>query len=471
MSEPMRRTAALAPLGPVAREASRILRLAGPLVAGQLATIAMSFVDTAMAGRLGAEALAAVAVGASVWSAVMIFALGVLLAVPPAVSQLAGAGREAESGSLARQAGWLAVALGALSVGVVLNVEPLLRGIGVESAIVPTVVAYLRAVAWGLPALYLYLVLRFLSEGLSHTRPAMYFGILGLGVNVFGNWVLMFGHLGMPKLGAVGCGYATALVFWAQLAAMISYVHWGRRYRALELFSRLEPPRLRALGELAAVGLPIGVAVFIEASLFAGIALLMGSLGTGAVAGHQVAINFASVTFMVPLGIAMAITVRVGNAAGRGDAAGVALAGWTGIALALAAQVVAATVMVLAPDFVVGLYTRDPAVTKRAVELLMLAAIFQLSDGLQVGASGALRGLKDTRAPMLVTLIAYWLVGLPSGWLLTFRFERGPRGLWIGIIAGLTIAGLSLAVRFARQVRRLRAAAGLSAEPCPPSAS
>ncbi len=440
--------------GTVRGEAVRILRLAGPLVAGQLATVAMSFVDAAMAGRLGAEALAAVAVGAAVWAAVMIFSLGVLLAVPPAVSQLEGAGREVESGSVARQAGWLALGLAAVSVGFLFTVEPILRGFGVDPAIVPTIIAYLRAVALGLPALYLFLVLRFLSEGLSHTRPAMYFGVLGLGINVVGNWSLMFGHLGMPALGAVGCGYATALVFWIQLAAMTIYVAWGRRYRALELFAHWELPDPRMLGELLAVGLPIGVAVFIEASLFAIVALLMGTLGTEAVAGHQIAINFASLTFMVPLGIAMAITVRVGSAAGRGDARGVARAGWTGVGLALAAQSVAAAVMILAPELVVGLYTTDPEVTRRAVDLLFLAAIFQLSDGLQVSASGALRGLKDTRAPMVITLFAYWLVGLPAGWWLTFGSGLGPRGLWIGIIAGLTIAGLLLALRFGKQARR-----------------
>lgn len=432
------------------REAGATARLAAPLVGGQVAHVGLSFVDTLMAGRLGPAELAAVALGSSVWSAIFLFSMGVLMAVPPSVAQLMGSDRRERIAPMARQALWLALGLSLVAMGVAANLRPLLEALEVEPEIVPTVVGYLRALSLGIPALCGYLVLRFLSEGMGASRPTLYFGWIGLPVNVFANWVFMYGHFGLPALGAVGCGYATAVVWWAQLAGLALYVARRSRYRGLELFSRLEPPDARRIRELLGIGLPIGVALFIEGSLFSVVALLIGSLGAEAVAGHQVAINFAALTFMVPLGISMAITVRVGFAVGRGDPVGARRAAFAGSALALSSQVISASVMIFLPHQVARIYTDDPGVIAMAVSLLSLAAIFQLSDGVQVSAAGALRGLKDTRTPMLMTVVAYWLVGLPVGWILGFRFGLGAEGMWIGLIAGLSVAALLLAVRFQR---------------------
>lgn len=431
-------------------EIAATARLAAPLVGGQVASVGLNFIDTLMAGRLGPAELAAVAVGASVWSSVGLAIMGVLMALPPSVAQMVGGDRREGIAPLARQAIWLALGLSVVAMGVAGNVRPLLVALEVEPEIVPTVVGYLSALTWGVPAFCGYFVLRFLSEGLGASRPTLYFGWIGLVVNVFANWVLMYGHLGMPALGAVGCGYATASVWWAQLAGIAWYISRRPRYRGLELFSRLEPPDSRRLRELLKIGAPIGVALFIEGSLFSVVAVLIGSMGTEAVAGHQVAINFAALTFMVPLGISMAITVRVGFAVGRGDRPGARRAAFAGTALALTSQAVSALVMLLAPRHVARIYTDDPAVITMAASLLFFAAIFQISDGVQVSAAGALRGLKDTRVPMLVTVVAYWLVGLPVGWSLGFRFGLGAGGMWIGMIAGLSVAALLLATRFLR---------------------
>lgn len=442
----------------VRAEVAATARLALPLIGGQLAYIGMGFVDTVMAGRLSPEALAAVALGASVWSAAHMFLLGVLLALPPFVSELDGRGTSAARrriAPLARQALWLGLALSIPIALVLARAEPWLGWIGIEPELVPTVAGYLRALCWGLPAWAVYLVLRFLCEGLSHSRPTLYFGLLGLGLNVLANLAFMYGSFGFPALGAVGCGWATTTVWWLQALGLAVYVARSRHFRRHTLLSRWELPEPAALKRLLGVGFPIAVTLFMEISMFTVAALAVGTLGTVAVAGHQVALNFAALTYMVPLGVAMAGTVRVGQALGRRDPWAIRFRATVTLALALACQTVAAGIMVLAPEAIAGLYTPDPEVVAVAVELLFFAAVFQLSDGLQVSTLGVLRGLRDTRGPMGLTVVAYWGVGLPVGWLLGFPAGLGARGIWIGLIAGLTVAGVLLTLRLRRTLDHL----------------
>jgi len=438
----------------VRREVAVFVRLAAPIVGGQVAITGLTFVDTVMAGRLSAIDLAAVAVGASVWAAVSLAVLGVLLAVPPFVAELDGAGRHEEVGPFARQALWLGLALSAVAVALVVSARPLLVAFDVRPEMIPLATGYLRALSWGIPFWVVYLVARFTTEGLGLTRPILYFGLLGLPVDVFANWVLMYGRLGFPRLGAVGCGHATAVVWLAQCVAMLVYLARRRRYRPLGLFARLERPRAATLGEILRVGLPSGGSLFVEVSMFATAALLLASLGPAVVAAHQVAINFAALTFMVPLGISLGIAVRVGHAVGRRDPAAARFSAFVGCGLALACQIVTAVVMVTLPRRIARVYTSETEVVAIAASLLLLAALFQLSDGVQVSAAGALRGLKDTRVPMGIVVVAYWLVGLPLGYLLTFRSGLGARGMWVGMIAGLTVAAVLLAARFLRVSRR-----------------
>jgi MATE family multidrug resistance protein len=243
----------------------------------------------------------------------------------------------------------------------------------------------------------------------------------------------------------------------------VLYLATRPRYRSLALFGRLDRPRRREITDLLRLGLPIGLTILFEAGYFSVSGLLISSLGATPVAGHQVAINFAAMSFMIPLGVAMATTVRVGHALGRGEPRAARFTAWVGIGLALSAQTVSAAVMLLAPSQIAGLYTRDPEVARVAVRLLFLAALFQLSDGLQVGSAGALRGFKDTRAPLLITLVAYWFVGLPVGLTLGIAGGLGARGIWMGMIAGLTVAAALLLGRLVRvSRRRLAAPAGAS---------
>ena len=434
------------------REAAATLRLAGPLIGGQLAYLGLSVIDTVMAGNLSAETLAAVAVGSSVWSSLNVFLLGVLMSVSAFVAQDDGEGTEEARARIApftRQALWVALGLAAGSMLVAVSVRPVLTAVDIPAHLVPTITGYLRALTWGMPAWTLYLTLRFFSEGLGATRPTLWIGLLGLPTNVFANWVLMYGGLGMPALGAVGCGHATAVVWCLELAAMAVYVALHGRYREHPVITGFDPPRLAAIREILRVGVPVGIALLAEVGMFTAVALLMGSLGTVTVAGHQVALNFTALLFMIPLGISMAVTVRVANAVGRRDAEGVRRAGWVGVGLALGTQSLHALLMLTLPRAIAGLYTDDPAVIEVAAGLLFFAALFQISDGFQISSSGALRGLKDTRVPMLITAVAYWGIGIPTGLALAFPLEMGAKGLWIGLITGLTAAAVPLCWRFA----------------------
>ncbi len=438
-----------------ARELRATLHLAVPLVLGQLSAVGMNAVDALLAGHLDAHTLGAVAVGTSVWSVSIVVAIGVMMALPPSIAQFNGAGQRERIGPLFRQALWLAAALGVLLGMVTHWVGPwLVAQIGIDPPLVADVGHFLRAIAFGAPALAVFFTLRGLGEGIGLPRPTLYFSLFGLIALVPVGYVLMYGAFGLPRLGAQGSGLATAIVLWLQAGCFAVYVARSGHYRGLDVFSGMEWPQWRAISGLLHIGVPMAVTLFMEASLFIGVALAIGTLGTDVVAGHQVAINVASIAFMVPLGIALATTVRVGHAVGARDAQRVRDAGAVGLLLTLFTQGVSASIMLLFPRLVAHLYTSDEAVVAVAVQLLMLAGVFQFSDGLQCVANGALRGLKDTRVPMAITLFAYWMVGLPVGAWLAFGLGRGAAGLWVGLIAGLSMAAILLTRRFWRLARQ-----------------
>ena len=434
----------------VAHEIGATVRLALPLIAAQLAAVGTNVVDAMLAGHYSAHVLGAVAVGANMWALAIVSGIGMMMAVPPSVSQLDGAGRRAEVGAVFRQALWLALGMGVLLWFAARHAGPLIELIGVDPALRRDVDAFLHAISWGAPALTCYFALRGLSEGLSMTLPSMFFALGGLCVLAPLGYVLMFGKLGLDPQGARGCGIATALVLWMEMLGFALYVARHPNYRGLNLGERFDLPDLRRIRELLSVGLPMAVTLLAEGGLFVAVALALGTLGETVVASHQVALNIASVFFMIPLGLAMAITVRVGNAVGRGDAEGVRYAGFCGIALTLGTQMVSAGLMLSLPHVIASLYTRDAAVIALATQLIVLAGVFQFSDGIQVASNGALRGLKDTRVPMAMTLFAYWIIGMPVGWWLAFRQGLGARGMWMGLVAGLSVAALLLFVRFWR---------------------
>ena len=439
-------------------EVRALLALAGPIIVAQLANTAMGFVDAVMAGRVGPRDLAAVALGNSIWIPVLLLMNGILMSTTAKVARKVGAGSYALIGPLVRQALWLALVVGLLAAALLLAARPVLVLMQVEASLRDTAMGYLQAVALGFPALALYQVLRGFSDGLGSTRPSMVIGLCGLLLNIPLNYLLIHGKLGLPALGGVGCGWATALVMWFMFAAMAWWVHWAPAYQSSRLFERLAGPQWPAIRALLAIGLPIGIAIFAEASIFSVIALLIGSLGASVVAGHQIALNFSAMVFMIPYSLAMAATVRVGQALGRGAPREARFSAGMAMASALAYACCSASLMLMLRADIARLYTSDAEVLRVAGALLMYSALFQFSDAIQVTAAGALRGYQDTRATMLITLLAYWGIGLPIGYGLglgdLFGPPSGPAGLWQGLVVGLSCAALLLGVRLQRSARR-----------------
>jgi MATE family multidrug resistance protein len=432
------------------REIGATIRLALPMIAAQLSAIGTNVVDAVLAGHQSAHTQASVVTGANIWVLAIVAGIGTMMAVPPTVAQLDGAGRRSEVGAVFHQALYIAWGLGLLLAIAVWHASPLMNVFGVVASMRADVEAFLHAICWAAPALTTYFALRGLSDGLSMPRPSMYFSFGGLLVLAPLGYVLMYGKLGFPVMGARGSGIATAIVLWLEMLGFATYVLKHRNYRDLGLRQRMARPDLRKIRELLGIGVPMAVTLLMEAGLFVAVALLIGRLGETVTAAHHVALNVASVAFMIPLGLSMAITVRVGNAAGRNDPLAVRYAGMSGITLVLVTQFISSGTMLLLPGAIARLYTGDAAVIAMASQLLILAGFFQFSDGIQVASNGALRGLKDTRVPMAITLFAYWGVGMPIGWWLAFPHELGARGMWMGLIAGLSMAAILLFARFWR---------------------
>lgn len=426
-----------------------LLRLGGPLIINNLAVAGMQFADAVMAGSLGARELAAVAVGGSVWFLAFSLCLGILMAISPIVSRHFGAERFDLIGRYTRQGLYLAVVLG---MPVVLigqfAAAPMLSAFGIDPEFRELTVGYVGAITFGAPGIFAFLALRFTTEGVGHTRPIMYTSVFALICNVFLNYVLMFGHFGAPAMGAVGCGWASAISMWIVMIALAAYMIINPRYRRFHLFSKIAPLRLSAFKEIFALGLPIAITITAEAGLFSAVSILMGTRGTNITAAHQIAISFASTTFMIPLALSAATTIQVGQLIGAGRMREARLAGGTGIFLCASFMTFSAAFLLIFRDAVVAMYTSDTAVTGIAVSLLLMAALFQIADGIQIGAAGALRGYKDTSVPMLINIFAFWVLAFPLAYLAAITFVAPPNYVWGGFIVGLGVAATLLTWRY-----------------------
>jgi len=429
-------------------DARTILRLGWPLIANNLANAGMTFADTVMAGQLGARELAGLAVGVSYYNLCFFFGVGVLMALSPSVAHAFGANDDAGVARYFRQSWWIVLGLSVCMIAAMWQSELVFAAFEIDADVLPIAVAYAETLSFGLPAFFGFFALRFTIEGLGITRPTMYVSFLGLAINVLGNWLLIYGHWGMPKLGVIGCAVATVASEWITLFAMIAYAARNPALRAYAFFQHFELPNIDVLRQLLRIGVPIAFSLLSEGGLFVVAALLLGSMGATTTSAHQIALNYASLMFMIPLALHSATTIHVGHALGRHDRAAARIAGWTGIALCGIIMSISAILLVLLNTRIASMYTNDGAVRDLAATLLLMAAIFQVSDGLQVGAGGALRGFKDTTVPMAITLFAYWLVGFPVAYILGVRQAMGPVYVWLGLILGLSVAALLLNLRY-----------------------
>jgi len=433
-------------------EARQLLALAIPVILAQVAQTAMGFVDTIMAGGYSATDMAAVAIGTSIWLPAILFGHGLLLALTPIIAQLNGSGRRDRIAEQVRQGFWLAGFVSVLIMVVLWNAGHIIHAMhNIDPELADKAVRYLRALLCGAPGYLFFQVARNQCEGLAKTKPGMVFGFIGLLVNIPVNYIFIYGHFGMPELGGVGCGVATAAVYWVMFACMLSYIKRARAMRDIRQDQHFTKPDFSVLKRLVQLGLPIALALFFEVTLFAVVALLVSPLGIVNVAGHQIALNFSSLMFVLPLSLAAAVTIRVGFRLGQGSTLEAQTAARTGLGVGVCMAVLTAIFTVSLREHIALLYNDNPEVVHLAAQLMLLAAIYQISDSIQVVGSGILRGYKDTRSIFFITFTAYWVLGLPSGYVLALTDlvvdRMGPAGFWMGFIIGLTSAAILMMLR------------------------
>ena len=456
-------------------ELQSMLRLAGPLIASQLAHMLMVLTDTLMMARLSPEALAGGGLGAATYSFVSIFCIGVIAAVGTLVSIRKGAGDLPGVTRLTQAGLWLAWLMAIVAALLLWNLGPVLSLLGQTPANVAFATQFLLLLPFAVPGNLSFMALRGFTAALGRATPVMVISIIATVANFLLNYAFIEGMFGLPQLGLMGIGMVTAIISNLMAIALALYIRHHQDYAAYPLLRGLSRPNLDALRELWRLGLPIGGTYAVEVGLFAFAALCIGTMGSTQLAGHQIALQIISVAFMVPAGFSYAVTMRIGQHYGAGQLLAARLAGRVGIGFGAIVMLGFALLFWLAPNALVGLFLdeADPAfhgVIQMAVSLLAVAAWFEMFDGVQTIAMGAIRGLKDAKTTFLVGLFCYWVIGAPAAWVLAFQFDLGPVGVWWGLALGLLCSAISLSLAFEWRMRRLQRLAAINAESAEPPA-
>ena len=475
--------------------AQALLRLGAPIMATQACIMGMGFLDTAMAGRYGAVDIAGVTLAGTILWPVFLFTTGLTMAVMPIVSQLVGARRTAECGEIIRHGVWVALCGSLVTIVIIRSAGPLFTLMNADAEVVRVASGYLDAVSWGMPGAMAYVVLRQSSEGLGRTRPPMVIAVLALALNAPLNYVLIFGAWGMPAMGGVGCGWATAAVMWFELGLMLLVTR--RPYFRATGFLGHDPQAPNELGSAASngplgreslpqgrlpsrpaqafsvwlewrwdtalrifkLGLPIGLTIFVEMAIFAAVSVLVAGHGVIALAGHSIAANLNWGTYVIPMCLGSAAAIRVGFHVGGGNLDGARRVAAAAFKLSLAYALVVSVLLVGLRFHLVGIYTTDAEVVAIAANLLIFIAVYQIFDDTNATMVGALRGYKDTRVPMLISLVGYWIIALPLGVALAKGWlglpPVGVYGYWSGLTLGLFLVAACIAVRLLRTSRNL----------------
>ena len=428
--------------------------LGGPILIAQVAQMANGVIDTVMAGHASARDLAAVGIGSSLWMPLFLFFMGLLGALQPIISGYNGARTHHKIMPATWQGIYIAAGGTVIMALLLTNVHPVLAMLKMDTETAGITQGYLNAFAWGIPALLLMNALRGLTDGLGHTRVIMAFSVLSTLINLPLNYIFIYGKLGLPAMGGVGCGWATSLANGTAAIALLIYLNRSRTFRQFHLLADWVKPNWRGVRYILGIGVPIGFTIFVEASMFSVIALFLAPLGPVIVAGHQIALNVVSLLFMLPLSIGMALTLRVSFLVGARAPDTARLISRSSLILASAVALIFATLLFVFSAQIAALYTGDQAVRDVTIRLLAFAAMFQVADVIQVTCISALRGYKDTRIPMFIMLFSFWGVGLPLGYVLTFTDllwpALGAAGFWVGLTAGLTSASVLLGWRLFR---------------------
>jgi MATE family multidrug resistance protein len=463
------------------QEIRPMLRLAAPLAMAELGWMAMGFVDALMAGRLGAAAIGAGSLGNMLFYPIAVCGSGMLLGMDTLVSQAFGATDDAACRRTLVQGLWIAVGIAPVVVLLLALTIPLLRAVGTNPRVMELLVPYLNAMLWGVPPLLFYSAFRRYLQSMNIVKPITFAVISANLLNFAGNWLFMYGNWGAPRLGLTGSGYSTSIsrvyIALVLLVAVLRHQHKcssqaeppapPRTSSLLALVGQASAcqrplagasfpswrPHFPIIRRLLALGFPSAMQIFVEGAVFGAVTVMAARFDEVSLAAHSIAVNVVSITFMVPLGISSAAAVRVGQAVGRKDPPGIAVSGWTALLLGAGFMGTAGLALAIVPRWIARLYTPEVAVIGASAALLRIAALFEIFDGLQVVASGALRGLGDTRTPALAHFAGYWFVGMPVAWFLCFTYGWGVTGIWVGLTSALILIGTLLLAAWHREMK------------------
>ena len=419
-----------------------------PVLITQVGMFAMTFFDTVMSGNYGAADLAGVAIGSSIWTPVYTGLTGILIAITPIVSQLIGANKQKDVAHSVTQGIYLSVLLVLIVLtigGLVLN--PILNSMSLEPHVREIAHGYLVALSWGIIPLFFFSVIRSFIDALGQTRVSMMITLLALPINVFFNYVLIFGKLGFPELGGVGSGYATAITYWIVLILSLIIIMKLKPFSKFQLFKTAVSFSLKECLTISKIGVPIGLSIFFETSIFSAVTLLMSGYNTNTIAAHQTALNFSSLLYMVPLSISMALTILVGFEVGAKRYRDAKQYSAIGTIFAVCMAFLFAIILYFFRFEIAAIYTKDTEVIRLAGNFLIFALCFQISDAVMAPIQGALRGYKDVNLTFILSFTAFWIIGLPVGYVLANFTNMGPYGYWVGLIIGLACGAISLAIR------------------------
>jgi MATE family multidrug resistance protein len=435
----------------VRSELRPMIRLAAPLAVAELGWMIMGFVDTVMAGRLSAAAIGAGSLGGMLFYPIVICATGMLYGMDTEVAQSVGA-RDDEAGRRSLIQGlWLAAFVGPLAAAALAAMLPLLRAIHTNPGVMELLEPFVKALLWGVMPLLFYTALRRYIQAIDIVKPITFAVVSANLVNFGGNWLLMYGHWGAPKLGLTGSGISTSLArVYIALVLLVTLVR-HERLQGYPLFRMNWRPDFQHVRRLARLGYPVAIAILAEGAVFGIGSILASRLDEISLAANGIAVNVIAMTFMVPLGISSAAAVRVGQAVGRRDPHGVAVSGWTALLLSTIFMGTAGLALFFIPGTIAWLYTPDVKVIPLAASLLRIAAFFELFDGFQIVAGGALRGIGDTRSPAIAHFGGYWIAGLPLAYVLCFPMHWGVRGIWVGLTVALILIGSGLVLVWTRK--------------------
>lgn len=434
---------------------SKTTSLAVPVMLSQLGQVLVGVADSMMVGRLGAEPLAAASLANSIFYVALMFGIGVSMAITPLVAMEDGKRNPNKISRLFNHGFVINMATGTMLFLLIVLASPLLKHLNQPEEVVVQAIPYLAIITFSLLPFMFFQTFKQLAEGLSQTKQAMYITLFCNGVNVFLNWVLIYGNMGFPAMGLNGAGWAT-LISRVMMGAIIVYYVWNsKRYKPYSLGLGIKKLSFPMIARMLKIGVPTGFQFIFEVGAFSAAAIMMGWISVNALAAHQIAINLASVSYMMASGLSIAAMVRVGNQLGRNDIKSLREAGFTTFVMVALFMSITAVIFIVFREFLPSLYIDDREVIKMSATLLIIAGLFQLSDGIQVVGLGALRGMSDVRVPTIVTLVAYWVIGLPLGYVFGFVMGMQEVGIWYGLLIGLTVTGILLLFRFHRLSSRL----------------